>query len=327
MKGCRLILPHHIVAKVDEGEPDEFRDVQDLDVAETRKASADAGKKRANGNENVAEEAGSSPVLREILNGRVDSTAEKKNEGVEVEQWGKSPDPLPSKHTAGQAVIEAFGNFNRRGQYANSGNKNANRAHHRRDVGKAFVHEQVYGSLGEGVSAKQGADDVPYLGVPFAPAENGIDAFGERAEAEREHAQGPPQQVCRPLGKVVRYDAAQEEDRKERGQHWYITDQMHGRNLEMGDAFLHPDRCADQCCSEIGCAIKGETLTQAEPHARRARGGGNPARSPPPKAGEIGRASCRGRGEMTGGAGGRREEKAGGPGRGERRGRAEWHAA
>src|SRR5262249_32338380 len=112
MQGCRLILPHHIVAEVDEGEPDEFRDVQDLDVAETRKASADAGKKRANGNENVAEEACSSPVLREILNGRVDSTDEKKKEGVEVEQWGKPPDPFASKYATGQWVIEALGNLN-----------------------------------------------------------------------------------------------------------------------------------------------------------------------------------------------------------------------
>ena len=108
-----MILPHHIVAEVDESKSNEFRDIQYLHVAETGKASANAGKQRTNGNEDVPEEAGSSPILREILDGRVDSAAKKKTEGVEVEEGRKSPDPLPCEHPAREALIEALRNRNR----------------------------------------------------------------------------------------------------------------------------------------------------------------------------------------------------------------------
>src|SRR5216683_1065164 len=127
MQGRGVILPHHMVAEVDESKSNEFRDVQYLDVAETGKASADAGKKCTDGNVNVAEETRSSLILCEVLDGRVNSTAKKKNEGVEVEQGRKCPDPLPCKHSPGEAVIEALGNFNRRGQYTNSRNENDGR--------------------------------------------------------------------------------------------------------------------------------------------------------------------------------------------------------
>src|SRR5713226_4516340 len=100
MQGCGAILPHHIVAEVDESKSNQFRDIQYLHVAETGEGSANAGKKRTNGNKDVAEETGSSPILREILDGRVDSTAKKKNEGVEVEEGRKSSDPLPCEHSA-----------------------------------------------------------------------------------------------------------------------------------------------------------------------------------------------------------------------------------
>src|SRR5258708_37669669 len=113
MKGCGLILPHRIVTKVDESQSNEFRNIQYLHVAEAGKASADAGKKRADGNEDVAEETGSSPLLREILDRRVNSAAKKKNEGVEVQQGRESPHPLPGEHSSREAVIEAVGNFNR----------------------------------------------------------------------------------------------------------------------------------------------------------------------------------------------------------------------
>src|SRR5262252_858385 len=98
MQGRGVILAHHVVTEVDEGKPNQFGDVQDLHVAEAGKASANAGKKRADGNEDVAEEAGSSPLLRKILDGRVNGAAKQKDEGVEVEQGRKSPDPLPGKH-------------------------------------------------------------------------------------------------------------------------------------------------------------------------------------------------------------------------------------
>src|ERR1700674_91182 len=192
MQGCGVILSHHLVAEVDESKSNQFRNIQYFHVAETGEASADAGKKRTNRNEDIAEETGSSPLLPEILDGRVNSAAKKKNDGVEVEQGRKSPDPLPCKHSPREAVIEALRKFNRRGQYADSGNENERRAHHGRDIGKALVHKQVNGSLGQGVSAQQGTYDIPDLGVPFAPAENGIDTFRERAQAEREYAQGPP---------------------------------------------------------------------------------------------------------------------------------------
>ena len=242
-----MILPHHIVAEVDESKSNEFRDIQYLDIAETGKGSADAGKKRPNGNEDVAEETVSPLILCEIPDGRVNSAAKKKNEGVEIEQGRKSPDPLPRKHSSREAVIEALRNFNRRGQYTNGGNENDRRAHHGRDIGKALFHEQVNGSLGQGVSAQQGAYDVPNLAVPFAPAEDGIDTFGERTEAEREYAQGPPQQVLRPLGEVVGYDPAKKENRKERGEDWYITDHISSRaEPRNASAFLHLDRCTNQ---------------------------------------------------------------------------------
>ena len=102
-----------MVAQVYESKSNEFRDIQYLHVAETGKASANAGKKCTNGNEDVAEETGSSPIRCDILDGRVNSTAKKKNEGVEVEQGRKTPDPLPCKHSPGEAVIEALRNFNR----------------------------------------------------------------------------------------------------------------------------------------------------------------------------------------------------------------------
>src|SRR6267378_169339 len=113
MQGCGVILPHHIVTEIDESKSNQFRDIQHFHVAEAGKASANAGKQRTNGNEDVAEEAGSSPVLREILDGRVDSAAKKKNEGVEVEQGRKSPDPLPCKPSPREALIETLRNFNR----------------------------------------------------------------------------------------------------------------------------------------------------------------------------------------------------------------------
>src|ERR1700694_5654455 len=113
MQGCGVILPHHMVAEVDESKSNQFRDVQYLHVAETGKASANAGKKCTDGNEDVAEETGSSPILRKILDGRVNSPAKKKNEGVEVEERRKTPDPLPCEHSAREALIEALRKFNR----------------------------------------------------------------------------------------------------------------------------------------------------------------------------------------------------------------------
>src|SRR5262249_8312956 len=183
--------------------------------------SSNAGKERPDGNQDVAEETGSSPLLREVLDGRVNGAAKKKNEGVGVKRGRKPSDPLPRKHSTREAMIEILRNFNRRGQHTDSGNQNARHAHQRRDIGEALFHEQVNGSLSQGVSAQQGPDDVPDLGVPFAPAENRIDAFRKRAHAEREHAQGPPQQVRRSLGEIVRHDAAEEENRKQRGENRY----------------------------------------------------------------------------------------------------------
>src|SRR5205823_12846616 len=164
-------------------------DVQLSAAAATWPGPVDARKKRTNGNENVAEGTSPSPLLGEILDGRVDSTAKKKNEGVEIEERRKCPDPLPCKYSPGEPLIVAVRKFNRGEQDTDGGNENDRRAHHGRDIGKASVHQQVNGALGQGVSAQQGADDVPDLGVPFAPAEDGIDAFRERAQAEREHAE------------------------------------------------------------------------------------------------------------------------------------------
>src|SRR5205085_2618548 len=113
MQGCGAVLPHHMVAEIDESKTDQFRDVQHFHVAETGEGSANAGKQRTNGNEDIAEETRSSPILREILDRRVDRTAEKKNEGVEVEQGRKPPHPLPCKHSPRQAVIEPLRNLNR----------------------------------------------------------------------------------------------------------------------------------------------------------------------------------------------------------------------
>src|ERR1700758_2813952 len=86
MHGCRGILAHHMVAKVDTRKPDELRDVQGLHMAESGKSSADGGKQRANGNENVAPESVSCLIGSEIFDGRVNSTATKKGQGVGVEQ-------------------------------------------------------------------------------------------------------------------------------------------------------------------------------------------------------------------------------------------------
>src|SRR5437667_1756 len=76
------------------------------------------------------------------------------------------------------------------------------------------------------IAAQQGADDIPDLGVPFAPAENRIDAFGERAGPEGGYAQRPPQQIWRFSGQIMRYDPAEKEHRKNRGQNGYIIDHI-----------------------------------------------------------------------------------------------------
>src|SRR5262249_39970312 len=89
---------------VDESQPNKLGNVQDLHIAEAREGSANAGKKRTNGNEDIAKET-RSPILREILHGRVDSAATKKHEGIEVEERRKSPDPLPSKHSPREPLI------------------------------------------------------------------------------------------------------------------------------------------------------------------------------------------------------------------------------
>src|SRR5438309_2055409 len=102
-----------MVAQIDESKSNEFRDVQDLDVAETGKRSANAGKQCSNGNEDVAEEADSAFIHCEILDGRIHRTAKQKNEGVEVEEGRKTPDPLPREDLASEPLIEAFRNFNR----------------------------------------------------------------------------------------------------------------------------------------------------------------------------------------------------------------------
>src|SRR5438105_2255099 len=105
MQGCRTILPHHVVAEVDESKSNQFRDIQYFHITEPGEASANTGKNCTNGNEDVAEETGSSLILCEILNGRVDGTAKKKKEGVEVEQGRKTPHPLPRKYFPREALI------------------------------------------------------------------------------------------------------------------------------------------------------------------------------------------------------------------------------
>src|SRR2546427_8892270 len=100
MHGRGVILPHHMVAEVDGNKSNELRDIQYLHVAETGKGSANAGKKRTNGNEDVPEESGSSPIVREISDRRVNSIAKKKHKGVEVEERRKSPNLLPCQHSA-----------------------------------------------------------------------------------------------------------------------------------------------------------------------------------------------------------------------------------
>src|SRR5262245_3847035 len=70
------VLPHHVVAEIDEGEPDELGDVQYLDIAEPGEGSADAGKQGTNGNKNVSKKPGPPRLNREILDGRVHGSAE-----------------------------------------------------------------------------------------------------------------------------------------------------------------------------------------------------------------------------------------------------------
>src|SRR5947209_12929243 len=51
---CGAVLPHHVVAEIDEGEPDEFGNVEYLHIAEAREGSTDARKQRADGDKNVS---------------------------------------------------------------------------------------------------------------------------------------------------------------------------------------------------------------------------------------------------------------------------------
>jgi hypothetical protein len=153
--------------------------------------------KRTDDNEDVPEEPASSSLVHEISDGRVDRPAIKKNKCVGIEERRKKSDPRPCQNATCKALIEAIRNFNRREQYTNRGKGNVGRTHCCRDVGEALLHEQMNGSLGQGVSAQQGAHDIPDLGIPLAPTEDRIDAFRERAHAESEYAQRPPQEIGR----------------------------------------------------------------------------------------------------------------------------------
>src|SRR5215468_1798712 len=110
------IFPHHVVAEIDENESDEFGDVEDLDMAETGRGSADAGEQRPDGDKDIAKETRASLLVREILDGRVDRAAKQENEGVGVDERRKSPDPLPAEHSSSEAPIEAVRDDNRREQ-------------------------------------------------------------------------------------------------------------------------------------------------------------------------------------------------------------------
>ena len=98
MHGGGVTLPDDMIPEVDKAQPDQLGDIQDLDVAETGEASADARKERADGDEDVAQKARSSFLHCEIPNGRVNRAAKEKYKGVEIEQWRKSPHPLPDEH-------------------------------------------------------------------------------------------------------------------------------------------------------------------------------------------------------------------------------------
>jgi len=84
-----VTLPDDMIPEVNKAQSDQLGDIQDLDVAETGEASADAGKQRANGDED-AQEARSSFLHCEIPDGRVNRAAKEKYKAVEVEQWRKS---------------------------------------------------------------------------------------------------------------------------------------------------------------------------------------------------------------------------------------------
>ena len=85
-----MTLPDDMIPEVNKAQSDQLGDIQDLDVAETGEASADARKERADGDEDVAQKARSSFLHCEIPNGRVNRAAKEKYKAVEVEQWRKS---------------------------------------------------------------------------------------------------------------------------------------------------------------------------------------------------------------------------------------------
>src|SRR5437016_4216149 len=113
-----------MVAEVYEGKSDELGDVQYLDVTETGETSADARKERTDGNEDITEEAPFALLNGEILDCRIDGPAKEKNECIEIEEWRKRPHPLPGEHSAAEARIEAWWNFDRRSENANGGYEN-----------------------------------------------------------------------------------------------------------------------------------------------------------------------------------------------------------
>src|SRR5262245_394208 len=112
------VLPHHVVAGIDEGEPNEFGDVQDLHIAEPGESSANAGEQRTDGDKNISKEPCTPLLHREVLDRRVDRSTEKENEGVEIEQRRKRPDPLPLKYSAGEAIVETLRDRDRRSKDA-----------------------------------------------------------------------------------------------------------------------------------------------------------------------------------------------------------------
>src|SRR5262245_52896487 len=79
------VLPHHVVAGIDEGEPNEFGDVQDLHIAEPGESSANAGEQRTDGDKNICKEPCTHLLHREVMVRRVDYFIVRESTGGEIE--------------------------------------------------------------------------------------------------------------------------------------------------------------------------------------------------------------------------------------------------
>jgi hypothetical protein len=185
----------HSITSVDQAEPDQFSDVERLDVAGARHGAADAGQDRANGDQDVADVAVTQPACAAKAHRRDDGAADQEDQRVEIEEGADESNPLPFDDTARKAVHLGDRRVERRQDNEHRGDGDRTRDDHRRAVSELPAHQQVDRSLGQRITAQEGSGDVPGTKDRLVPTEDRGVGLGEGADAVGGHTNAPPEQV------------------------------------------------------------------------------------------------------------------------------------